>query len=251
MLVRMGLRHTHDPRILNTLRVIDGELKRNTATGDGWVRSSFDGYGEHSDGAPFNGRGIGRCWPLLAGERGHYAVAAGDRDTALETLRTMARQCSECGMLPEQVWDQADIPERELYNGHPTGSGMPLAWAHAEYLKLLRSLHDGKVWDMPDTTRRRYLEDETNSDIVLWSPHEGRARMPAGRQLQVMVEYGGAIQWTGPDEVRRETPLQERPLGFYTARLPTADLPTGSTIDWELTPDDQEFKPIRNRVTIA
>ena len=46
-------------------------------------------------------------------------------------------------------WDAEDIPGKMLFNGHPAGSGMPLVWAHSEYVKLLRSLHDGKVWDMP------------------------------------------------------------------------------------------------------
>ncbi|KAJ8135882.1 hypothetical protein OY671_010905, partial [Metschnikowia pulcherrima] len=44
------------------------------------------------------------------------------------------------GPLPEQVWDEDDNSEYHLYKGRPTGSAMPLAWAHAEYIKLLRSV---------------------------------------------------------------------------------------------------------------
>ena len=54
--------------------------------------------------------------------------------------------------MPEQVWDAADIPERELFCGRPSGSAMPLVWAHAEHIKLLRSLRDGAVFDMPPQT---------------------------------------------------------------------------------------------------
>jgi glucoamylase len=34
---------------------------------------------------------------------------------------------------------------------------MPLVWAHAEYAKLVRSLHDGRVFDMPQQAYERYV----------------------------------------------------------------------------------------------
>lgn len=236
MLVRMGLRRPDDPRILDTIKVIDGELKQEMSTGAGWRRSSHDGYGETRDGSPFKTHGVGRCWPLLAGERGHYLLAAGDRDGALEMLRTMARQTSECGMLPEQVWDGPDLPERELYNGQPTGSGMPLAWAHAEYIKLLRSLHEGRVWDMPRTTAGRYLEAGTRSDITLWTARECRTWMRAGRRLRVMTESAGVVRWRGPDGKAGEIELQKQPLGFFSATLPTQTLPAKQKFTVEIVP---------------
>ena len=76
-LVRFGLRAPDDPRILNTLKVIDALLKVNLPQGPCWYRYNGDGYGEHQDGSPFDGTGIGRPWPLLAGERAHYELAAG------------------------------------------------------------------------------------------------------------------------------------------------------------------------------
>src|SRR5205807_2213999 len=71
-LVRFGLRAPDDPRILNTIRVIDALLRVRLPQGPCWYRYNGDGYGEHADGSPFDGTGIGRPWPLLAGERGHY-----------------------------------------------------------------------------------------------------------------------------------------------------------------------------------
>ncbi len=120
-LVRFGMRAADDPRMQATAKVIDASLKREMTTGDGWTRSTDDGYGEHADGSPYDGTGIGHCWPLLAGERGHFALAAGDSETATELLKVMSRQTSACGMLPEQVWSAPDIAEHELYNGHPAG----------------------------------------------------------------------------------------------------------------------------------
>ncbi|MGA8938692.1 MAG: glycoside hydrolase family 15 protein [Acidobacteriaceae bacterium] len=250
MLVRMGLRRADDPRMLNTLKVIDGELRYEMSTGPGWTRSSHDGYGEHPDGAPFNGHGVGRCWTLLAGERGHYAVAAGDRYGALEMLRTMARQTSECGMLPEQVWNEADVPERELYNGRPTGSGMPLAWAHAEYVKLLRSLHEGRVWDMPPATIRRYLDEETRSNLTRWTEKENRTWMIAGKLFQVMVGFEGLVRWTGSDGSNGAIELQKRPFGFFSAILPTSGFASRSNYKFEVVPADQSQKLTRRKVTI-
>ncbi|MDQ6912487.1 MAG: glycoside hydrolase family 15 protein [Verrucomicrobiota bacterium] len=156
-LVRFGLRAANDPRILNTVRVIDSLLRVDTPHGPCWRRYNHDGYGEHADGSPFDGTGIGRPWPLLTGERAHYEIAAGRIDEARRLLKTMEAFTSAGGMIPEQIWDADDIPERDLFFGHPSGSGMPLVWAHAEYIKLARSIRDGKVFDMPPATAERYL----------------------------------------------------------------------------------------------
>lgn len=160
--VRFGLRAADDPRILNTITVIDALLKVETPFGPAWHRFNGDDYGEMPDGSPFQDHGkggVGRAWPLLTGERAHYELAAGRRDEAVRLLRALEGFANECGMLPEQVWDAADIPERDLFRGRANGSSMPLVWAHAEYVKLLRSLRDGRVFDMPPQTQERYLRN--------------------------------------------------------------------------------------------
>ncbi len=87
-LVRFGLRRPDDPRILSTLAVCDALLRTETPIGPVWHRYNGDGYGEHEDGRPFDGTGIGRGWPLLVGERGHYELAAGrDPRPYLEAMR--------------------------------------------------------------------------------------------------------------------------------------------------------------------
>jgi glucoamylase len=156
-LVRFGLRDPHDPRILNTIQVIDALLKVDTPNGPCWRRYNHDKYGEHQDGAPYDGSGIGRAWPLLTGERAHYELAAGRPDEALRLCEAVVGFANEGGMIPEQIWDSPDIPERQLFFGRPSGSAMPLVWAHAEYIKLLRSLKDGRVFDTPPQTAKRYL----------------------------------------------------------------------------------------------
>ena len=76
-LVRFGLRAADDPRICDTVHVIDALLKVETPCGPCWHRYNRDGYGEHEDGSPFDGTGVGRAWPLLTGERAHLRVGGG------------------------------------------------------------------------------------------------------------------------------------------------------------------------------
>ena len=120
-----------DPRIVNTVKAIDAILKLDTPGGPLWRRYNGDGYGEHEDGRPFDGTGRGRPWPLLTAERAHYELAAGRRPETEALRDALASFASEGGLLSEQVWDSADIPERELAFGKPSGSAMPLVWAHA------------------------------------------------------------------------------------------------------------------------
>ena len=143
-LVRYGIRRPDDSTVVATLKVIDAVLKTDTPAGPTWHRYNHDGYGQRRDGGPFTRYGVGRAWPLLTGERGHYELAAG-RST--ETyIRTMEGLASKTGLLPEQSWDKADRPEIYMWLGQPTGSAMPLMWAHAEYIRLLRSTADRKVY---------------------------------------------------------------------------------------------------------
>jgi glucoamylase len=134
-LVRLGLRKALDPRIVDTIKVVDQILAVDTPAGTLYHRYNEDGYGERVDGSPFIDHGIGRGWPLLVGERGHLALQSGE--DARPYLETMHRCTSAGGLLPEQIWESAAIPERELFPGQPSGSAMPLLWSHAEFLKLL------------------------------------------------------------------------------------------------------------------
>ena len=45
--------------------------------------------------------------------------------------------------------------------GKSAGSAMPLVWAHAEYLKLLRSVTDGRVFDRISVVEERYASRES------------------------------------------------------------------------------------------
>ena len=94
---------------------------------------------------------------MLIGERAHYELLRGDVERAKELCRAMARYATDSGLIPEQVWDADDVPKRHLCRGKPTGSVCPLLWAHGEYVKLRRSISEGRVFDAPRHTFQRYL----------------------------------------------------------------------------------------------
>lgn len=153
--------------------------------GPAWRRYNGDGYGEEADGTPYDGAGVGRAWPLLIGERGHYELAAGRDPTAY--LEALERFANAGGMLPEQVWDADDIPERGLFRGVGTGSATPPAWAHAEYLRLLQSVHDGQVFDRLPEVYERYAVGKVKSQLVVWKFNHKVRAIRAEERLRVEV----------------------------------------------------------------
>ena len=212
--------------------MVDATLKVDTPSGPCWHRYSHDGYGEKGDGSPFDGKhGYGRAWPLLTGERAHYELAAGRPAEAVRLMRAMERFAGDGGLIPEQVWDTDDIPEHGLHFGRPTGSAMPLAWAHAEYIKLRRSLRDGRVFDTPRPTVRRYLVEKVDSPHAIWRLDHRRRSIPPGKVLRVEVHEPAVIHWEaegGPGG--REVRTRDSGLGVHYADLPTERLPRGSTV---------------------
>ena len=194
-LVRYGIRSANDPIIVDSVKVIDAVLKVETDAGPVWHRYNHDGYGQQEDGGPFTSVGRGRAWPLLTGERGHYELAAG---RSVESyIRAMEQFASSTGLLPEQVWDEADKPEAFLFRGKPTGSAMPLMWAHAEYIKLLRSDSDGKVYDAIPEVRQRYLDDRNNRKLVeVWKPERQVRFMPQDSVLRIHGTEPFRLRWS-------------------------------------------------------
>jgi len=144
-LVRFGIRGANDPIVRDSIEVIDRVLKRDLPQGPGWRRYNHDGYGQKDDGSAFDGAGVGRCWPILTGERGHYELAAG-RDP-LPFIKSLENFANQGGMITEQLWDADDLRDRSMKRGSATGAAMPLCWSHAEYVSLVRSRHDGVCFD--------------------------------------------------------------------------------------------------------
>ncbi|MFD6072581.1 glycoside hydrolase family 15 protein [Amycolatopsis lurida] len=164
-LVRLGIYRADDPVIRNSVKVTDADIAFTTPTGQFWHRYTKDGYGEKADGSPWDytfpaesRTTFGRLWPLLAGERGEYDLANGDRGTAAKRLRDLGRVSSSGDTMPEQVWDEnAPSGQPGFPAGTPTASATPLAWTHAQYLRLAWSVQAGKVIEQPRVVRCHFL----------------------------------------------------------------------------------------------
>jgi len=194
-LVRYGIRKPDDPLIVDSLKVVDAVLKVDTPMGPVWRRYNHDGYGQREDGGPYVGWGKGRAWPLLTGERAHFELSAG-RDVK-PFVRAMERFASTTGLLPEQVWDEQDRPDIHMFLGRPTGSAMPLMWAHAEYVKLLRSVSDGHVFDLIPEVAKRYLGDRKACQLFeIWKPNRQVHFVKKGYTLRVQVREPFRLHWT-------------------------------------------------------
>ena len=221
-LVRYGIRKPDDPVILNSLKVVDAVLKVDTPLGPAWHRYNHDGYGQREDGGSYTGWGQGRAWPLLTGERAHFELAAG-RDVK-PFIRAMERLASPTGLLPEQVWDEQDKPNQHMFLGRPTGSAMPLMWAHAEYVKLLRSASDGHVFDLIPEVASRYLGDRKACQLFeIWKPNRQVRAVKTGCTLRLQVPAPFHLHWTNDEwHTVKDTPSATTTFGVEFVDIPIA-----------------------------
>ena len=176
-LVRYGVRGATDESIVKTLPEYDDEtlednlqvkysfsFEDGSGTFAGYRRYGNDGYGEdevtgtnYAEGGANTPGQRGRVWPFFTGERGHYEIAAANATKKLNDakqadirnsyVKGLEQFANEGMMLPEQVWDGVGVNKAGYELGEGTNSATPLAWTHAEYVKLVRSLSDKQVWD--------------------------------------------------------------------------------------------------------
>jgi glucoamylase len=171
-LARLGVKPADDPVIRNTIAVVDGQLAADDPSGRYfWHRFNFDGYGEKKDGSPWdigfpanptevwaNNTTIGRNWPIFGGERGEYELLTGAPASARARLAQMAAAGNDGHMLPEQVWapDFAPAGTPGFPLGEGTFSATPLAWSHAQYVRLAWSIQAGRPVEQPSIVAARY-----------------------------------------------------------------------------------------------
>ena len=161
-LVRFGLRPADDPAITNTLEVVDDKLKVDTPNGPFWHRFNHDGYGETRTGGeweitdPGTATTLGRGWPILTGERGEYAVSAGQDATPY--LARWPPPPTTAGMISEQVWDGRRRPARLLPAGEGTRAATPLTWSHGNLIRLAWTIQRGEPVDQQELVAGRYAD---------------------------------------------------------------------------------------------
>ena len=244
-LVRYGLRDPHDPLIRDSIKLVDSQLRVELAQGYGWHRYSGDGYGEHPDGRAFDGTGQGRVWPLLSGERGHYELVAGG--DALSLLQTMQDMSGAGGMLPEQVWDTDSISAAGLYRGRPSGSAMPLAWTHAEFIKLACSILEDRPVDRPETLWTRYHGLKPKAYVWYWTPQAPIENIPFGVQPGIYLNQPATIRWALNDMDVQIIKTEHQSTGLYLVRLPIIPQ-RAKFLDLEILKVDGNTEKVRIKV---
>ncbi len=233
-LVRYGIRKADDKHIVKSVAAYDATCKVETPYGPCWHRYTHDGYGQKDDGSGYDGTGVGRAWPLLTGERGHYELAVGHSPHPL--VCAMEQFATEGGMIPEQVWDTQDLPDKDLYLGRPTGSAAPLVWAHAEYVKLLRSQIDGAVFDCPPPVRARYTSNERSSavpDLVIWKRNHKLRTASKDGVVRIEVYDAAALHWTrdGWRNAQHE-PMKPMGHGVWIYDFPPGTCKAGGSLEF-------------------
>ena len=207
-LVRYGIRRANDRLIVDSVKVVDQLLGVNFASVGTEPRICFhrynhDGYGQKADGRsykadPGGGTGLGGPWPLLAGERAHYELALGGNPGLY--LRSFESFATQTGLFPEQVWYLPDNPSMHLVRGGPTGAAVPLVWAHAEYVKLVRSLEAGQLVDsIPEVAQRYVTRVPSPTDRVeFWTfqRKDDPVKVRRGQVIRIPVDRPFQFRWT-------------------------------------------------------
>ena len=229
-LVRLGIRAADNPIVRNSLAVIDHLLKRDLPQGPGWRRYNHDGYGQQDDGSAFDGTGVGRVWPMLTGERGHYELAAGHDPTPF--IAAMERFANQGGMISEQLWDAES--NKGMQCGRPTGAAMPLCWSHAEYISLVRSVHDGVCFERVEPAFQRYVVNPVKSSHEMWSVRHPIRRMPLGKILRIIVATEATILWTINNWLtdNKANATYVSTLNLWFADLPTENYAGGMAVEF-------------------
>jgi glucoamylase len=203
-LVRLGELPVSDPDVQESLAVLDKQISVVTPSGTGYYRygtsaadGSADGYGDcyqpsqtscTTTGAPWppTDTGTGHLWPLLSGERAESDLAEGRITSAVSLLQAMMNFSSGVGLVPEQAWEDPDLPASPFgsdpatasigfTDGKAAGSASPLTWAQAQELRLIVSLGTGRNVDTPAVTTARYVTNGPPSalPVTITSPAAG------------------------------------------------------------------------------
>src|SRR5580693_6139032 len=179
---------------------------------------------------------------MLTGERAHYELAAGNDIS--ELIKTYERFATMGQMMPEQVWDEPNLPGARLQLGQPAGSATPLVWAHAEYLKLLRSSVDGKVFDRIESVYDRYCEPagrrQIRRDLEIFTFGRPIQKLPAGSKLRIIDQNRFNITWSVDNwKTVNNLPSNSVDSSGYTADISTALDQAGGELSWTLYWTDQ------------
>src|SRR5262249_32615267 len=73
-----------------------------------------------------------------------------------------------------------------------------LAWAHAEYIKLVQSAADQKVFDLIPDVADRYLPPHPRATLEFGNFYRPSDAVPAGSSLRILLAWPVRLRWS-PD----------------------------------------------------
>jgi len=166
----------------------------NTPFGPCWRRYNHDGYGQQANGEPYQGWGYGHAWPVLTESE---AITSWPRLAMLDLLsRRWKALPLKPSCWPEQVWALPSLPQAHMTFGRSTGGAMPLVWAHAEYMQLVRSVTDGQVFSMIPEVASRYAKRRAAPPMEIWKFNRQVGSLPAGGTLRIQTDSPFRLHWT-------------------------------------------------------
>jgi len=229
-LARLGELPISDPDIQASLGVLDKQISVSTPSGTGYYRygtsaaaGSADGYGDcyqpsqtscSVTGAPWppTDTGTGHLWPVLSGERAESDIAAGQSSDAAALLNAMLQFSSGVGLVPEQAWEDPDLPASPygsdpatasigFTDGKAAGSASPLTWAQAQELRLILGLGAGRTVETPALTTARYVTHGPPGALTvnLTAPASGATIGSASTTVTGTTSPGASVDVTAAD----------------------------------------------------
>jgi glucoamylase len=254
-LTRLGELPDSDPDVQASLPVVDNVIAAGTASGTGFYRygasspGSEDGYGDCWEPDPTNcspsGKpwptgdvGSGHPWPLLSNERGEQELQSGNSAAATGYLSSMIAFSGGIGLVPEQDWEDADLPASPFAsdpttgsigftNGKPAGSADPLTWAQAVEARLILDLGAGRVLEQPGVVRDRYVGNPPPPavEVTVTSPVSGAEISTPTTTVSGTTAPGATVDVAAtPVEVGGATGTVETVAGSdgsFSAEVPT------------------------------
>ncbi len=254
-LVRLGELPASDPDVQASLGVLDKQISVSTPSGTGYYRygtsaadGSADGYGDcyqpsqtscKPTGAPWppTDTGTGHLWPVLSGERAESDIAAGQSSGAAGLLDAMLNFSSGVGLVPEQAWEDPNLPASPygsdpatasigFADGKAAGSASPLTWAQAQELRLIAGLGTGRTVETPAVTTARYITHGAPGALTvsLTAPASGATIGTATTTVTgttspgASVDIGSADTTTGA--AASVTSTTAAPDGSFSAAVP-------------------------------
>jgi glucoamylase len=129
---------------------------------------------------------------------------------------------------------------------------MPLCWAHAEYVSLVRSRQDRVCFDRIEPVFQRYARGRPGSKMEMWTFAHQPARLRKGNGLRIIAEASAKIHWTSDGWASASDLETSASLGLHWADLPTAALPSGTKVVFTLYwPDANRWEGRDFRLVVA